>query len=124
MGRVNESVCLYPEKKYPAPLFINQLDCFYYRTNNNFFEPSGRVILEAMACGVVVVAHYRGGYGEYIDHGKDGFLFKNQNEAYKIIQDLRKDREMRLSIGMQARQKVKNIFSEENLKKIKNFYLS
>ena len=39
-------------------------------------EAYGNVVVEAMACGVPVVAYKRGGPGEIIQHGKTGFLVK------------------------------------------------
>ena len=39
-------------------------------------EAYGNVVVEAMACGVPVVAYRRGGPGEIIQHGETGFLAK------------------------------------------------
>tara|TARA_Y100001978_G_scaffold69382_1_gene62322 strand:- start:206 stop:1282 length:1077 start_codon:yes stop_codon:yes gene_type:complete len=39
-------------------------------------EAYGNVVVEAMACGVPVVAYNRGGPGEIIKHGETGFLVK------------------------------------------------
>ena len=39
-------------------------------------EAYGNVIVEAMACGVPVVAYNKGGPGEIIQHGETGFLVK------------------------------------------------
>ena len=39
-------------------------------------EAYGNVIVEALACGVPVVAYKRGGPGEIIQHGETGFLVK------------------------------------------------
>ena len=39
-------------------------------------EAYGNVVVEAMACGVPVVAYRRGGPGEIIQHGETGFLVK------------------------------------------------
>ena len=39
-------------------------------------EAYGNVIVEAMACGVPVVAYKKGGPGEIIQHGETGFLVK------------------------------------------------
>ncbi len=39
-------------------------------------EAYGNVVVEAMACGVPVVAYKRGGPGEIIQHGETGFLAK------------------------------------------------
>ncbi len=39
-------------------------------------EAYGNVVVEALACGVPVVAYKRGGPGEIIEHGKTGYLTK------------------------------------------------
>ena len=39
-------------------------------------EAYGNVVVEALACGVPVVAYKRGGPGEIIQHGETGFLVK------------------------------------------------
>ena len=39
-------------------------------------EAYGNVVVEAMACGVPVVAYKKGGPGEIIQHGETGFLVK------------------------------------------------
>ena len=39
-------------------------------------EAYGNVVVEAMACGVPVVAYKRGGPSEIIEHGKTGYLVK------------------------------------------------
>src|SRR5215204_7087033 len=59
-----ESVELLPMGAQEAHLFLQGLDCFFYRTSEEFLEPSGRVVTEAMACGLPVVCHNRGGYAE------------------------------------------------------------
>jgi glycosyltransferase involved in cell wall biosynthesis len=44
-------------------------------------EPFGRVLVEAMACGVPVVATRSGGVPEIIRHGQDGFLVSPGNAS-------------------------------------------
>jgi glycosyltransferase involved in cell wall biosynthesis len=122
--QVNKNVHLHAAGKYPADLFMRNLNCFYYRTDQNYIEPFGRVILEAMATGLVVVAHYKGGYKDYIRHGVDGFLFQNQQDAFKIILKLKSDPDMRIKIGKNARKKVEELFSKKNLEDMRNFYLA
>src|SRR5215213_7702562 len=51
------SIELLPAYAQEAYLFLQGLDCFFYRTSENYLEPSGRVITEAMACGLAVVCH-------------------------------------------------------------------
>ena len=55
-------------------------------------EPFGRVLVEAMACGVPVVATRGGGVSEIIQHGRDGLLVesgKYEEMAEAIVQILK-----------------------------------
>ena len=47
-------------------------------------EAYGNVVVEAMACGVPVVAYKRGGPSEIIEHGKTGFLAKPDDKESLI----------------------------------------
>ena len=123
-NQVDSKVHLYPAEHYSAEVFMRKLDCFYYRTNENYIEPSGRVILEAMASGSVVIAHIKGGYTEYITHGVDGFLFQNQKDAFRIILQLKNNSDLRERIGSRARKKVEDIFSEKNLNVMRDYFLA
>jgi glycosyltransferase involved in cell wall biosynthesis len=88
----SESVELLPMFAQEAHLFLQGLDCFFYRTSEGWSEPSGRVVTEAMACGLPVVCHESGGYAEIIEHGRNGFLFDTQQEALEILLRLKEDR--------------------------------
>jgi len=48
-------------------------------------EAYGNVVVEAMACGVPVVAYKRGGPGEIIQHGKTGFLVKADDKEGLLL---------------------------------------
>ena len=108
----------------PAEEFLQSLDCFLYRTSPRWVEPSGRVVVEAMACGLPVVCHRSGGYSEYIEHGEDGFLFDSQFEALRLVMKLARDEGLRRSIGKAARRKAESLFSEEERSRIVQFYLA
>ena len=49
-------------------------------------EPFGMAVIEALACGTPVVAMKRGAMPEIIEHGKTGFLAKNEEEFYEYMQ--------------------------------------
>ena len=115
---------LIPSCAEQADEFLRGLACFYYRTGEKWFETGGRVVMEAMATGVPVVGHRRGGYVEWISHGQDGFLFDTQAEALNIIRRLKSDLALRLAVGEAARQKAVALFSRAALRKIIDFYLS
>ena len=48
-------------------------------------EAYGNVVVEAMACGVPVVAYKRGGPGEIIQHGETGFLVKADDKESLLL---------------------------------------
>jgi len=48
-------------------------------------EPFGLVMIEAMACGVPVIAFRRGSVPEVIDHGRTGFIVDTVDEAVQAV---------------------------------------
>lgn len=102
---------LLPAGAEPAEDFLRSLDCFFYRTGVAE-ETFGRVVPEAMATGLPVVCHRRGGYTEWIRSGENGFLFDTQEEAFDLLIALRDDPEMRLRIGQAARQTAVDLFGK------------
>ncbi len=48
-------------------------------------EAYGNVIVEAMACGVPVIAYKKGGPGEIIKHGETGFLVKPDDKKSLLM---------------------------------------
>ena len=51
----------------------------------NFDEPFGLSVIESMACGTPVIACNRGSMPELIEHGKNGFLVLDKDEAVKAV---------------------------------------
>lgn len=112
-----------PAGTVPPVQFLQSLDCFVYRVGENLFEAWGRVIAEAMAVGLPVVAERRGGYTEFIEDGKTGFLFDTTEEAVEIVKRLKDDPALRKEIGHNARQAITELLSPESRRKIAEFYL-
>jgi len=90
--------------------FLHRLDCFYYRTSDRWLEAFGRVVFEAMACGLPVVCGRRGGYADYIAHGVNGFHFDTSEQAIALIRELRMDPRLRERIGRAARRTVEDLY--------------
>jgi glycosyltransferase involved in cell wall biosynthesis len=97
-------VVLLPTGSMAAPDFLRSIDVFFYRTAPHLHEAAGRAVIEAMACGLPVVAHVSGGYTDWIRHGENGFVFERQEDAWQYLERLRQDRHLRERLGSNARQ--------------------
>ena len=72
-------------------------------------EPFGLVMIEAMACGVPIIAYPNGAVPEVVKNKKTGFIVKNVNEIVKAIKNIDKiDRK-------KCRERVKKYFSVEKM---------
>ena len=76
-----------------------------------FVETFGRVVVEAMACGLPGVCHSHGGYADWIRHGDNGFLFDTGDEARGILARLVADAPLRQHTGLNARRTVEDMYS-------------
>lgn len=110
-----------PSGSMHAEDFLQSIDCFYYWPGT-FLESFGRVILEAMACGLPVVANRYGGYAEYIDDGQDGFLFDRPDEALEMIARLHQEPDLRRRVGEAAVAKARAIYAPQALAERNRFY--
>jgi glycosyltransferase involved in cell wall biosynthesis len=107
----------------PAPQFLHTLDCFFYRTSTKWTEAGGRVVAEAMACGLPVVCHRLGGYAEWIEDGRTGYLFDGDQQALQILHRLRRDPELRRRVGQAARASMEEMHSERAAQAYFDFFL-
>lgn len=76
-------------------------------------EGLGRVIIEAMACGVPVVCSSVGGIKDVVENGKTGFLVP-PGDAEALAEKLKvllSDRELALRMGEEGRSRVGTLFS-------------
>ena len=103
--------------------FLRSLDIFYYQTATHV-ETFGRVVIEAMACALPVVCHRHGGYADWIEHGHNGLLFDNNDEAKALLKRLANDSNERLRLGLAARETVEHMYSENALNERLAFYLA
>lgn len=111
-----------PSDSIPAPAFLQSLDCFYYRTHPSWFETYGRVVFEAMACGLPVVAEARHGYAEQLTSGRDCVLVRDAEEAMSAIMEIRANPEWARQLGRAARARVEAMYGPDFRKRIQAFY--
>ena len=75
------NVELLPAASEDAARFLRSLDCFVYRTSDRWFEAYGRVVIEAMASGLPIVAGARGGYADHLRDGVNACVVRDTDEA-------------------------------------------
>jgi glycosyltransferase involved in cell wall biosynthesis len=118
----SEGVALSPEGALPAAAFLQSLDIFYYRSHTHV-ETFGRVVFEAMACGLPVVCHSHGGYADAIRHGENGFLFETTEEAKLLLERLATDPGLRARLGAAARETIESMYCPAAQEERLRFYL-
>jgi len=100
----------------PVEEFYRDMDILIYRTDDKCVETWCRVITEALAAGVVVIAEKKGGIVEQINHGVDGFLCSTDDEFVGHAVALCNSPERRHAVGMAARAKAVREFDMSTLR--------
>ncbi|MEA1896790.1 MAG: glycosyltransferase family 4 protein [Bacteroidota bacterium] len=94
--------------------FYRSLDLYL---NTSVHEGLPMSILEAIACGLPIVAPDVGGIGEVVDNGEDGYLVDIRDP--KAFAEKRfllyKNRQLRRRMAQAAREKIVKSFSVENM---------
>lgn len=122
-------------KKKPGIIFTGSKDDVapYYKAMDIYVLPSltettSLTTLEAMSCGLPVLATKVGFVKEYIKHKKNGMFFPKRNSYIlrKKLEMLMKDKSLREQLGKNARQTIEEKFSWEitvsKIKKILESY--
>jgi glycosyltransferase involved in cell wall biosynthesis len=118
----HQGIRLLPEGAKPAEDFLHDIDIFYYRSGTAV-ETFGRVVIEAMACGLPVLCERRGGYTDIVRHGENGFLFDTSEEALALLKMLIAEPATRARIGHAARSTIEALYSRAAVDARMEFYL-
>ena len=97
------NVELLPAGAEEPAAFLRSLDCFIYRTSSRWFEAYGRVIAEAMATGLSIVAGPRGGYVDQLRDGANARIAHSTSEAIELVHALAANRAEAARLGAAAR---------------------
>ena len=103
-----------PNKR--LPIYYNQADVFVLPSCS---EGMSNVILEAMACGLPVIATSVGGNPELVENGKTGLLIppENVDALYNSLMKLLQDENTKEKMGKSGRKKVKDHFTWDKIAK-------
>lgn len=93
------------------------LNCMDLYVQSSFYEGFSNTILEAMACGVPVLASRVGGTADLFTDGEQGLLFPSDDDATlaQLITRFADDRVLRLSMADRARRHVIEHFSVQTM---------
>jgi len=100
---------------------LSDADCLVHPAEN---EPFGRIIVEAMASGLPVIASDNGGPAEIIENGRSGLLipYGNINAFAEAIIKLAKDRQFSSNMGSAAGQRAAVFTIDKTTEKMERIY--
>ncbi|NJE61208.1 glycosyltransferase family 4 protein [Thermococcus sp. 21S7] len=90
--------------------YLQATDVYFSPT---IYEAFGIAALEALACGVPVVANNHGGISEVVRHGETGLVSQDDAELLRNLEFLLENPEVRRAMGRRARKSVEEEFSWE-----------
>lgn len=100
--------------------FMQISDCVVLATKKETF---GLVLIEAMKCGICVLASNSGGPLEIIDDGENGLLFEsmNSNSLYEKLKLIENDKSLKEKLSLNGKNKANEYFdSQKQFEEVKN----
>jgi hypothetical protein len=97
-----------------VPEYLANLDIYLYEINPNTRDQGPRVIVEAMAAGLPVIAENRDGMKDRIKQGITGILCNNKIGLIGGVKLLMGDKLLRDSMSNSAREYARQNFSSQN----------
>lgn len=95
----------------PAEDFYTRWDILLYRTTDDYTETWCRIVTEAMASGLAIVAEKKGAIPEQIDHEVNGFLCETDDEFVECLNRFIDSPQLCTAMGLAAREKACREFS-------------
>ena len=108
-GSMNEEIGGFPTGSFEEMKRIKSENSIYL--NTTLRSPIPFSVLEAMACGMIVVSTPTCEIPRYIKNGQNGILCKDSRSFNIILNDILKNKSKYIKLGKKARIDVKNLAS-------------
>lgn len=108
-GSMNEEIGGHPTSSFEDMKKIKSENLIYL--NTTLRSPIPFSLLEAMACGMIIVSTQTCEIPRYLKHNKNGILCKDSKSFNIILNDILKNKNKYIKLGRQARLDIKNIAS-------------
>ena len=102
----HDNVHKFKVNQVPVPEFLSKGNCFWYHLPPGYQDQGPRVILEAMACGLPVIADNRYGAKDRVTP-ETGWLCEDVNDYLDVIEEIKQDVSILETKGKAARELAK-----------------
>lgn len=110
---LDSDVCLFGYSNHISEL----LNCMDFYVQSSLYEGFSNTVLEALACGLPVLATKVGGTMDILTENKEGFFFQPTDDemlAFLFVRLVR-DQELRCVLGEQARRRAAQYFPVQSM---------
>jgi hypothetical protein len=121
-GKAEAGIELLPIAVSSSEDFLRGIDIYFYRTQ--WAETYGRVIFEALASGLPVVAQSHAGYTAYLEHGREIELVSTQEQAYEAVLAIAQDAALYRSRSDAGKKASQRVYGADWLDAVLKFYLA
>lgn len=108
-----KNVIKYKRNQPPIWEFLTHGNCFWYLLPNGYHDMGPKVIMEAQAAGLPVIADNHSGAKDRVSHQTNGILCNNFGEHLMAIKEMN-DESKRLTFGGRGRAHAKKEYNPEN----------
>jgi ADP-heptose:LPS heptosyltransferase/glycosyltransferase involved in cell wall biosynthesis len=108
----HDNVHKFRVNEIPVPRFLSQGNCFWYHLPPGYQDQGPRVILEAMACGLPVIADNRDGAMDRVTP-ETGWLCEDVPDYLEVIEEITNDISILETKGKAARELAKREYVAE-----------
>jgi hypothetical protein len=108
-GSMNDDIGGFPTTSFDEMKKIKSENLVYL--NTTLKSPIPFSLLEAMACGMIVVSTPTCEIPRYINHNRNGIFCKDSKSFKIILNDILKNKNKYIKLGKQARLDIKNLAS-------------